>query len=55
MVIEMVVEGPVVKGTLFERFTNEKTGAEGVVAESTVNKKLEVDSHLIKLLGVEDI
>ena len=32
-----------------------KTAVEGLVAESTVNKKTEVDLRLIKLLGVEEL
>ena len=44
----MVVEGPIA-----ERFANEKMVVEISVAENTV-KKMEVDSLLVILLGVED-
>ena len=54
VVEEMVVEGPTIERTLAEEFANENTVIEGSVAENTVNKKMEVDSLLVKLLGIED-
>ena len=41
--------------TLIEIFANEKRVVEGLVAKSAVDKKVEVDSLLVKLLGTEDL
>ena len=40
IVEEIVVEGPLIEGTLFDRSTNEKT-VQGLAAKDTVNKILE--------------
>lgn len=45
----MVVEGPIVEGTLAERLTNEKKVLEGLLAEDTVNIKSEADLLLVNL------
>ena len=55
VVEEMVVEGPIVEGTLIERFANKKTLVEGLVTKNFVKKKMEVDSILFKSLVVEDL
>ena len=51
----MVVKGPILEETLIEIFANEIRVVEGLVAESTVNKKMEVDSLLVKLLEIADL
>ena len=44
----MVAEGPMVEGRLVERSVNGEMTIEGLVAEDTVNKKLQVDSSVVK-------
>ena len=51
----MVVEEPTVKGTLVKGFANEKSVLEASVAENTFNKEMDVDSPLVKLLGIEEL
>ena len=38
----MVIERPIVEGTLVERFANEEAVVEGSVVENKSNKKIEV-------------
>ena len=45
---EMVVERPIVEGTFVEITANGKTAEERSAAESTVNKRFEIDSFVIK-------
>ena len=54
VVEEIVVERPL-KEHYLKDLLMKKTAVEGLVAESTVNKKTEVDLRLIKLLGVEEL
>ena len=49
----MVVKGPIVEEILGERFAKEKP-IEGLAAENMVNKKMQVDPLLVKLLGTEN-
>ena len=51
----MVVERPIVEGTFVEITANGKTAEERSAAESTVNKRFEIDSFVIKWSGTEDL
>ena len=53
VVEEMVVKGPIVEEILGERFAKEEP-IEGLAAENMVNKKMQVDPLLVKLLGTEN-
>ena len=44
----MLAEGPAVEGRLVERSVNGNKTVEGLVAEDTVNKKLELGSLVVK-------
>ena len=50
-----MVERTIVNGTSVERFAKEKTVVERLGTENMVNKKMKVDSFLVKLLGAEGL
>ena len=53
---EMVTEGPIAEVTWVERSADKKMVVEMMVAEDTVNKKVELDLLVVKWLsGVEEL
>ena len=51
----MVVERPIVEGTLAERSINDGTVIEELAVEDLLNKKFDVDSLAVKWSVVENI